>query len=119
MIQCKPRSVCLWDFFLEGEGHQAILEFNWSGEQGRIIVDGTQLEVRKHGVFSGHWTLEHEATTLVSAQKATAFTRTRRLPSADARCSMLAERRAQPVISVDTKKKEAVGNSDPTSGYRL
>ena len=76
MIRCQPKGVCSWDFFLDGEGHHASLDFNWLGEQGAITADGTSFEVCKHGVFSGHWTLEQAGKLVVEAQKSTAFTRT-------------------------------------------
>jgi hypothetical protein len=76
MIRCKPKGVCSWDFFLDDEDHHASLEFNWLGEQGAINADGIMFEVRKHGVLSGHWTLEHDRKSVASAQKTSAFTRT-------------------------------------------
>jgi len=75
VIRCKPNGICSWDFLLDGEGHCSTLEFNWLGEQGAINADGKSFDVRKHGVFSGHWTLEHAGTQVASAQKSTAFTR--------------------------------------------
>lgn len=76
VIRCLPQSICSWDFLLDGEGHRALLEFNWLSEQGVIRIDGERFDVRKHGAFSGHWTLEHPRLGVVSAQKATPFTRT-------------------------------------------
>lgn len=76
MIRCRPKGIFSWDFFLEGEGHLASLEFNWLDEQGAITVDGTPFEVRKHGVLSGHWTLNQASLGIISAQKTSAFTRT-------------------------------------------
>ena len=76
MIRCKPKGICSWDYFLDGEGHHASLEFNWFGEQGAITADNMPFEVRKHGVLSGHWTLDNDQDTVVSAQKTSAFTRT-------------------------------------------
>ena len=76
MIRCMPRGICSWEFSLDGDGHHAILEFNWGGEQGRITADGIRFEVRKHGVFSGHWTLDRAGREVVTAQKPTPFART-------------------------------------------
>ncbi len=59
MIRCRPKGICSWDFFLDGEGHHASLDFNWLSEQGAITADGTSFEVCKHGVLSGQWTLDH------------------------------------------------------------
>ena len=76
MIRCRPKGIFSWDFCLEGDGHFASLEFNWFDEQGTITADGTPFEVCKHGVLSGHWTLNHLEREIVSAQKTSAFTRT-------------------------------------------
>jgi len=72
-----PKGICSWGFFLDGDGHHAALEFDWLGEQGSIAADGTPLLVRKHGVLSGHWTLERAGREVVaSGKKSTALTRT-------------------------------------------
>jgi hypothetical protein len=76
MIRCKPKGLCSWDFFLDGEGHHGSVEFNWLGEQGAIIADGIPFEVCKHGLFFGHWTLDRNREPVASAQKANLFTRT-------------------------------------------
>jgi len=76
MIRCIPKGLCSWDFSLDGEGHQASLEFNWIGEQGAITLDDVLYDVRKHGVLSGHWTLDCGRESVASAQKSSAFTRT-------------------------------------------
>ena len=49
---------------------------NWWGEEGSIIVDGARYDVVKHGVMSGHWTLERDEIQNASAQKNDALTRT-------------------------------------------
>lgn len=61
---------------MAANGHFASARFNWIDEQGNIAIDGEYHEVRKHGVFSGHWTLEANSTTVASAQKSNVFTRT-------------------------------------------
>ncbi len=76
MICCIPNGICSWNFRVSGEGHAATLEFNWIGEQGSITADGVGFQVRKQGVFKGHWTLEHDGKEIVAGQKSTAFTRT-------------------------------------------
>jgi len=87
MIRCRPRGICSWNFLLDGAGHHAALEFNWTGEQGAITADGMSLAVRKHGVFSGAWTLDHAGNQVAAAQKSNAFTRTFEIE--DARGSLL------------------------------
>lgn len=76
MIRCIPKGMCSWDFFLDGEAHHASVEFNWLGEQGAITADDTLFEVRKHGVLSGHWTLDYDSESIASAQKSNPFSRT-------------------------------------------
>jgi hypothetical protein len=83
MIRCKPQGICSWNFFLDGDGHHASLVFHWAGEQGAITADGRPFEVRKHGVFSGHWTLDQGGASVASAQKSSAFTRTFEIHSAE------------------------------------
>jgi hypothetical protein len=75
MIQCTPLGVCSWNFQLDGNGDQAILEFDWIGEQGSIRINGVDHAVSKHGVFSGHWSLDSNQETIYTAQKSSAFTR--------------------------------------------
>jgi hypothetical protein len=91
MIRCKPKGLCSWDFVLDGEGHQASLAFNWVGEQGAITADGRPFEVRKHGVFSGQWTLDQDGEAVVSAQKSSAFTRTFAIQNAEETLVLCAE----------------------------
>ena len=74
-IRCKPNGICGWNYFLEGDGHDATLEFHWAGEQGNIVADETPFAVCKHGVFIGHWTLERNGEVVAAAQKTSAFCR--------------------------------------------
>lgn len=76
MIDCTPRGICSWDFRLTGEGRQATLTYSWWTETGVIETDGQYLEIRKHGMMSGHWTLEQDWKPIVTAQKSNPFTRT-------------------------------------------
>ena len=105
MIRCKPKGICSWNFFLDGEDHHAYLEFNWRGEQGAITADDTSFEVRKHdvgewkgikrlfglGIFSGHWTLDLDRESVASAQKSSAFTRTFEIQNAEGTLLLCAE----------------------------
>src|SRR5262245_22958627 len=83
MIRCIPKGLCSWDFYLDGEGHHASLEFNWIGEQGAITADDVPFDVRKHGAFSGRWSLDHDRESVASAQKSSAFTRTFEIQGAE------------------------------------
>lgn len=75
VIRCIPKGLCSWNFDIDAEGHSATIEFNWMGEQGAITIDGEPHDVRKHGVFSGCWTMHSNAKTVATAQKSSAFTR--------------------------------------------
>ena len=76
MIHCTPKSLFSWGFVLDGDGHRGSLEFGWFCEHGEIVADGVRYDVRKHGLFSGHWTLEREGAEVASARKSSPFTRT-------------------------------------------
>ncbi|MHC4848771.1 MAG: hypothetical protein ACYTEG_09985 [Planctomycetota bacterium] len=75
MIRCTPRGICSWAFELEGEGNRASLEFDWASEQGEIVINAKPFRVRKHGPFSGSWTLERNGEQRASARKDSAFSR--------------------------------------------
>ncbi len=91
MIRCLPKGLCSWNFDLDGEGHHADLDFNWLGEQGAISIDGTVFDVCKHGIASGHWTLNQAGEELVTAQKVSAFFRTFELQDRDRTLVLRAE----------------------------
>ncbi|WP_372896620.1 hypothetical protein [Stieleria sp.] len=75
-IQCLPQGVCSWNYYLKGDVLNGETRLRSSSEQGSIVVDGVVFAVKKQGVFSGHWTLEHEGTEVASAQKQSVFWRT-------------------------------------------
>ncbi len=75
MIQCTPHGICSWDFILEGDGHLARVAFDWIGESGKLVIDGRQHDISKHGIFSGRWTLDARMNHLFTAQKNNPFTR--------------------------------------------
>lgn len=75
MILCTPRGICSWNYQLDGGSDQAITEFDWIGEQGRLIINGENHAVSKHGVFSGRWSLDSNRGIVCNAQKSSAFTR--------------------------------------------
>lgn len=76
MIECLPKSLCSWNFTLGGlSSGTATVEYDWLAEQGRILVGNIAYEVRKHGVFSGHWTLERSGHVIADARKPSALMR--------------------------------------------
>jgi hypothetical protein len=76
MLTCIPKSLCSWDFRVSGASSgPAALAFNFFTEQGSISLGGIELRVRKHGLLSGHWTLERDGATCADAHKPNAMFR--------------------------------------------
>ncbi|HWB59436.1 MAG TPA: hypothetical protein VG733_08090 [Chthoniobacteraceae bacterium] len=76
MMKCIPQSLFSWDFsVLGGAAGGAQLNFNFFTEQGSIRYGADEYEVRKHGAFSGEWTMENGAGTYARAVKPNPFTR--------------------------------------------
>ena len=76
MIECLPRSLCSWDYTTYGTSSgAATVEYDWLTEQGRIIIGHMNCDVRKHGLFSGHWTLEQSGNFVAEARKSSAMFR--------------------------------------------
>ncbi len=77
MLTCLPQSICSWNFHIHGaSAGPAGLEFSWFSEQGHIRLGGHEFEIHKHGPLSGRWSLTHRGTTIATAHKPSAFTRT-------------------------------------------
>jgi hypothetical protein len=76
MIECLPASVCSWNYLLRGNGHEARVDFNWMGEQGRLWIDSQEYRIEKDGLFSGSWRMLSDQGTLFTARKTSPFTRT-------------------------------------------
>jgi hypothetical protein len=75
MIECLPAGICSWDYLLRGDGHDAQVEFNGIGEQGRLLVDREPFRIEKDGMFSGSWRMVSEHGTLFAARKPSALSR--------------------------------------------
>ena len=75
MISCLPKGICSWDFWLDMEGGKVSLVFNLMGEQGALTIEGETYLVRKHGMGSGHWSLELDGQEVASAQKVSMLSR--------------------------------------------
>lgn len=76
MIECLPKSLCSWDFNVHGFScGEVTVEYDWLAEQGRIMGPGLDYEIRKHGMFSGHWTLESVGQVVSDARKPSAMIR--------------------------------------------
>ena len=76
MIECFPKSLFSWDFTARGlSTGSATEEYDWFTEQGRIGGARLGYEIRKHGVFSGRWTLERAGAVVAEAHKASAMFR--------------------------------------------
>ena len=68
MLLCIPQSLCSWDYRVLGvSAGEAALMFDYFTEQGGVMLGGTQFSVRKHGPFSGRWTLEQDDQAVAEA----------------------------------------------------
>lgn len=90
-IRCLPQGICSWNYTLETAGRHATTELLGLGEQGAVTVDGVRLDVRKQGMFSGRWTMEHEGNEVASAHKSSAFKRSFVLEDPSGRLDLRAE----------------------------
>ena len=76
MLTCLPKSLCNWNFEVTGSpAGRASVNFDFFTEQGDISLGGSSFAVRKHGPFSGHWTLENGGQIIVEANKPNALFR--------------------------------------------
>jgi hypothetical protein len=76
MIECTPHAWWSWDYTLYIDGVEIVTRLDLWVERGSIDIDGRHLEIRKHGLASGHWTLHDGETTVISVQKRNLFVRT-------------------------------------------
>ena len=76
MLTCLPNGLCSWDYRVLGtsDGSSA-LTFDFFREQGSITIGSTEYTVRKHGPFSGQWSLEHNGLVEYDAKKPNALFR--------------------------------------------
>lgn len=91
MIRCTPQGICSSNYWLEGLGHRAALEFSLMGEEGLINVDGVPLPVHKPTIFTSEWRLGHRSTPLIVARKVDVFTRSIELRMPGGICLLQAE----------------------------
>lgn len=76
MLSCIPQSLCSWNYrILDGEAIVAFVTFDFWTEQGSISLRGIDYAIRKHGMFSGHWSVESPAGTYVDGVKPSAMFR--------------------------------------------
>lgn len=76
MLTCIPQSLFSWDFRVAGASSgPAALTFDFLTEQGSVSLGGVEFSVRKHGLLSGHWTLERDGVPCADAQKPNAIFR--------------------------------------------
>lgn len=92
VIECLPNSLCSWDYTMRGlsTGHAAIA-YDWLTEQGVIASGNMEYDIRKHGFFSGQWTLEQSEHVIADAQKPSALTRTYEVSSGDLHFTLRAQ----------------------------
>lgn len=83
MIKCKPRGLCNWNYQLESNGDKADTTIDWFHEEGTIQYGGLLFVINKHGLMSGHWTLEHDGVPLAQAFKESALSNTFEVEAAE------------------------------------
>lgn len=71
-----PTAWYSFNFHLTGGEHRAILGFNWFGEQGTVIVDDVECQIRKQGILNPEWRLEVDGQAICVARKTGIFTST-------------------------------------------
>ena len=74
-IDCKPLGIFSWSFELSDGQHRANLKLNHFSENGSLVMNGTEYEILKQGMFSGRWLLMHQEQLLYQAHKPSAFSR--------------------------------------------
>ena len=76
MLTCLPLSLCSWDFRVDGlASGPASITLDFFNEQGTITIGGNECAVRKHGPWSGHWTVEYHGDVNAEARKPNAMFR--------------------------------------------
>jgi len=76
VLRAKPRNLLSWCFDVyDGREHLTTIDTAWFGERGDFLMDGRAYQVRKLGVFSGHFVLRADGQTIAEAQKDSAFRR--------------------------------------------
>lgn len=88
VIQCNPQGICSSDYYLDGDGHSASIEFQWASDAGRITVDGRHFEIRKEGFFNPVWTLYLGAQAIYGARRISMFSRAMVIEGADSLCEL-------------------------------
>ena len=74
-IQCIPKSICSWDYWLKTNEGTSSLTIGTMLEQGTISHAGRKRAVVKHGWLSGRWTLG-TGNDKANAYKTSAFSNT-------------------------------------------
>ena len=84
MLTCIPESFFNWNFSVPDTSEGAArLVFNFFVEQGAITYGGEEYTVKKHGPFSGHWTLERGGEVFADIHKSSPIFRTFKIQAAD------------------------------------
>ncbi|MCB1224969.1 MAG: hypothetical protein KDK99_04085 [Verrucomicrobiales bacterium] len=117
MIECQPKSLCSWDFTANGlSSGPAAVEYDWLIEQGRIITGHMAYDVRKHGVFSGQWTLERAGEVVADARKTSAMFRSFEIAGAGVGFTVRAVSAMTRVFEI-TMSDQVVGRVSPVHAF--
>lgn len=92
------------------------MEYDWLCEQGRIVDSQIGYEIRKHGVFSGRWTLEHAGAVVAEAHKPSAMFRSFEVSSQGLDFTVRAESAFGRAFEIIVGK-QVVGSIRPTHAF--
>ena len=116
-IECLPKSLCSWDFTARGlSSGGATVEYNWLTEQGRIIDAHRTFDIRKHGAFSGHWTLEQAGEVVAEAHKPSAMFRSFEVTGGAMQFTLRAESALTRAFEI-TVGQETIGSIRPAHAF--
>lgn len=117
MIHLIPKSLCSWDFHATGLSNgTASVEYNWASEQGRILMAHASYEVRKMGIFSGHWTLEQDASVVAEAHKPSPMFRSFEVTGCSDHLTVRAESPVSRVFEIEAGKR-VIGQVRPDHAF--
>lgn len=117
MIECQPKSLCSGDFSVNGlDSGTAFVEFAWFTEEGRIAVAHTDYAIRKHGWFSGRWTLEQGTHVVAEAHKPSAMFRSFEIVSNAGSFTLQARSPFSRTFDI-TAGQEPVGSIQPVHAF--
>ncbi len=70
VIRCLPQGICSWNYWLNHNGKQdaVIMNCGFRGS-GKLIIEGSTLDMKKRGFFQTSWQVQYEGQELMSASR--------------------------------------------------